>query len=727
LPHAAVALVDAAGHPLLDGDGKPLTAVSDDNGVYAFRSHPAVPAILQVQLPGDAGRLQAFCPDTASQVDLDGPSTLVVGYVLERYVKGDAGTLAKLPEGLEAHAREQAERSLASGAAAVPDALTPARVAATVQDLRKRDAGFDFAMEQIQRALEVGGSAAVTDGAVLAAQIQFPSGLVADGKGALYVADTHNQLIRKVDFQAGTVTTLAGSGQPGSADGRGAAASFKDPAGLALDAAGNLYVADAGNSLIRRVTPDGTVTTLPSDGLDRPAAVAVDGDRLLVADTFHNRLAVLEGGKVTTLAGGAMGSADGLLASATFSAPQGLALDGTTLYVSEANNNLIRKVDLKAGTVATLAGTRDASSPFFSPAGLALDGAGGLLVADALHARVQRVDLATGAVKALAEGLGYPLAVATGGYVADATGNVIKRIGADGQATTVVGSGKGSAQDGSGDQALFNVPTGLALAPDGAIYVADARNNQIRRLANGAVTTVAGSGAVGGADGPAAAASFFHPTGVAVAANGDLVVADYGNHKLRRIAGGTVSTIAGTGTQGSADGPVATAQLAYPQGVAVGKDGQIYVADSFNHAIRALADGQLRTLAGSGTPGSADGQGAKASFTFPQAIAAAPDGNLYVADTFNGLVRRVAPDGTVGTLQGATFAQPNGLVVDGEGHLYVADGGRAEVRRLDLGQPGPGTPVTGAAFIQPMGLALDAAGLLYVSDATANKVWALKP
>jgi serine/threonine protein kinase, bacterial len=326
------------------------------------------------------------------------------------------------------------------------------------------------------------------------------------------------------------VRTLAGTGTSGRTDGPGSTATFAGPGQAALDAQGNLYVADTDNHCVRKVTPAGVVSTLAGRGT--------------------------------------AGYVDGPAATAAFSAPTGVAVDGQgTVYVADAGNNCIRAVS-PAGTVSTRAGTT-------------------------------------------APGL----------------------------------------QDGPAATALFWEPTGLACDPQGTLYVADARNERIRQItAQGVVSTLAGSGPPdvtfvpdNFADGPAAAALFYAPSGVAVDARGAVYVADYQNNRVRKIAAGVVSTVAGS-TGGYAEGVGSQAQLYLPTSLAVDASGVLYVADWGNGCLRRIAPtGQVRLLAGNPRQlGYADGPAATALFSRSVGIAVRPSGAvLYVADSNNRRIRQL--------------------------------------------------------------------------------------
>jgi sugar lactone lactonase YvrE len=279
-------------------------------------------------------------------------------------------------------------------------------------------------------------------------------------------------------------------------------------------------------------------------------------------------------------------------------------------------------------------------------------------------------------------------------YIAENYAYTIRKVTSTGVVTTLAGAGGmfGSA-DGAGDAARFGGPQGLAVDGAGNVFVADRGNHTIRKITgDGVVSTVAGTaGSYGSADGTGSAARFYFPAAVAVDSEGNVFVADGGNHTIRKITGaGVVTTLAGTaGSSGSADGTGGTARFFGPNGVAVDRTGNLYVADTGNLTIRKITgSGMVTTLAGmAGGFGSADGAGGAARFKFPAGLAVDREGNLYVTETGNYLIRRITSDGVVTTLAGmagfsgaadgsgsvAKFAVPVAVAVDGAGTLYVAD------------------------------------------------------
>jgi serine/threonine-protein kinase len=287
-------------------------------------------------------------------------------------------------------------------------------------------------------------------------------------------------------------------------------------------------------------------------------------------------------------------------------------------------------------------------------------------------------------------------------FVADTGNSRIRRITSAGAVTTVTGSGA----------AQFDGPRGVAVDKSGSVYVADTRNNRIRKIsADGSVTTFAGSdspglGGGGLADGQGSAAQFRLPDGVALDGNGDVFVADTGNNRIRKITpDGRVTTIAGSGDAsagGFADGPAATARFNAPRGIAVDAEGNVFVADTFNQRIRKITPtGVVSTLAGSGDQGTANGAAAAARFSNPDGIAIDASGNLFVTDNSSFRVRKITPAGLVIDLAGsakegfldgapgaAQFDFPAGLAVDGAGTVYVADASNNRIRKIEPNKAG---------------------------------------
>jgi RHS repeat-associated protein len=301
-------------------------------------------------------------------------------------------------------------------------------------------------------------------------------------------------------------------------------------------------------------------------------------------------------------------------------------------------------------------------------------------------------------------------------YIVTDGDNRVRKVDPKGIITTVAGNGTAgfSGDGGPATQAQFNFPTGITVGPDGGLYIADAGNNRIRRVApNGIITTVAGTGAgdFNGDGGPAVQADLDHPTKVVVGPDGTLYIADSLNQRIRRVGtDGIITTLAGNGTVGySGDGgPATRAELYRPVGLAAGLDGSVYIADMYNQVIRRVwPNGTITTLAGNGIEGySGDGGPAtQAQFNYPNGLALAPDGSLYVSDGDNGYIRRINSQGVVTTVAGtgtealnsfngdglpgtAAAVGPLGVALGPDGSLYIADFANSRIRKLAPSLPG---------------------------------------
>ena len=549
------------------------------------------------------------------------------------------------------------------------------------------------------------------DGAGSAAQFNFPSGLAIDRSGNLYVADTSNHTIRKITA-AGVVSTLAGSaGLSGSDDGIGAAARFRNPRGLAVGNGAILYVADTGNQTIRAISPGGEVTTLAgstglpasfdgagsSAGFNDPASLATDTfGNLYVADSLNSTVRkVTPDGVVTTLAGDPappdpsgrpfISYHDGVGNAARFKNPQGVAVDNLgNIYVADSGNDAIRRITSE-GLVSTLAGSSQTGSN---------DGPGN--TARFRHPTGVTVDK-TGSV-----------------FVVDGDNNTIRLITPNGLVRTIAGlAGAAGNVDEIGLAARFTGPRKLALNRLGNLFVADTANSTVRKLTRSAlssadkweVSTFAGQpGNPGFSDGSGSEARFNALYDVAIDSYDNLYVADKDNQVIRKVtSAGVVTTFAGTaGSAGATDGPREQAQFNLPYGLAVDRSGIIYVADTLNHAIRKITpDGMVTTLAGmAGALGSDDGLGSLARFTAPYGVAADGGGNVYVADYFNNLIRKITPAGLVTTIGGSFELDPEAFPLNGS-----ADGAGSAAR-----------------FNKPKGIAVDSAGTVYVADSFNNTI-----
>jgi sugar lactone lactonase YvrE len=424
------------------------------------------------------------------------------------------------------------------------------------------------------------GSVGSNDGTTATARFRYPFGLALDSAGNIYVVDRENHTIRKIT-SAGTVITVAGlAGVGGSADGAGDAARFQQPGGITLDSAGNAYIADTRNSTIRKLTSSGLVSTLAgfpgnaggTDGTGRearfysPVDVAVDSaGNGYVADFYNEAIRkVTANGVVSTFAGllGQGGSSDGVGSDARFNFPKGVATDSAgNVFVADTSNYTIRKIT-PAGLVSTIAGTvADRGSNdgpangarFNYPEGVAVDSTENVFVADTANHTIRRIT--------------------PGGVVSTIAGL----------------AGSAGSVDGIGSSARFNTPTGLAVDTAGNIYVADYANRTIRKIAPGnIVSTLAGAaGQQGSSDGAGSVARFFSPYKVTLDSAGNLYLTDTFNYTIRKITpSGMVTTLAGlVGRFGNNDGAGSTARFYRPGGIAVNSTGNLLVADPDSQEI----------------------------------------------------------------------------------------------------------------------------------------------
>lgn len=564
---------------------------------------------------------------------------------------------------------------------------------------------------------DVGGSGS-TDGTGAAARFLNLDSVATDRAGNAFVVDSRygsGSTVRKIT-PAGIVTTIAGrAGYTGSIDGIGADARFSELAGIAVDSSDNIYVTASNDNTIRKITAAGVVSTFAGavgvagsdDGtgtlarFSYPQGIATDSDgNVYVADRGNSTIRkITPAGVVTTLAGtaGAQGDADGTGAAALFTYPDDVATDSTgNVYV--AANGAIRRITA-AGVVSTVT-----SAAYVQEAGITADAQGNVYIS----VRYQDVILKikpNGDISTLAglarTGFGFAIGSADGTGVAarfdhpsdvaiDLDGNLfvtddgsslLRRVTSAGVVTTLAGSvGHGGDADGMGTLARFSGPSGIATDSTGNIFVADYAS--IRKItASGIVSTLAGtSGALANTSGSLANG------GLAIDADHNIYFA--GSGTVRRFEpSGAVMTIAGSaGTTGSSDGIGSAASFRTARGLATDQNGNVYVAEL--DAIRKITPARLvSTFAGTpGTAGNADGIGSAATFTTIGGIATDSVGNLYVTD--NSTVRKITPDGSVSTLAGtagtngiadgtgssAQFNVLAGIVVDASGNIYVADG-----------------------------------------------------
>jgi len=540
--------------------------------------------------------------------------------------------------------------------------------------------------------------------------LNSPSSVAVDKAGNLYIADKSNHRIRKVNSNTGIISTVAGEGTSGYfGDGFSATnASLSNPTGIAIDDSGNIYIADQGNNKIRKVTiSTGIISTIAGDGtpgfggdgslattayLNSPFSVALDAtNNIYVADAKNNRIRKINAttGIISTIAGNGIYDfgGDGLLAtSASLAIPQGLMFDSLgNLFFADSDNNRIRKINANTGIISTVAGNGTTgfggdgslavTANLCYPFDIAFDRSGNSYIADYSNHRIRKINANTGIISTIA-GIGdidgaisikdstgyvnFPNSIAVDSldniYFVDPVYNLVNKLnGKTGAITKFVGN-KTSVYNGDGipaSNAGLYEPTDVCIDKFGNLFIADKKNNRIRKvtISTGIISTVAGNGIYGyeGDGGLATLAKLASPISVAVDGLGNLYIAEYNNHTIRKVnaSTGIISTIVGNGTNGYiGDGGLATlAKLALPISVAVDRLGNLYISDFNNKRIRKVnsVTGIITTIAGDGKDGyEGDGAAAiNASFFYLVGIAIDESGNLNIADANNNRIRKI--------------------------------------------------------------------------------------
>ena len=653
-----------------------------------------------------------------------------------------------------------------------------------------------------------------------------PQGVAVDREGNAYVVDASDALVLRIDAATGVITTVAGTGTDGFAGDGGPAiyAQFAYAAGIAVDGLGNIFVADNGNNRIRRIDAiTGIITTVAGDAdhafisgdgvpatsasLWHPFGVAVDGlGDLYIADTANGRVRRVDvtTGLISTVVGSGNGQSagdGGPATAAIVSSPYGVVFDAAgNLFVSEEYGHRVRRVAAATGVITTYAGTGTGgfagdngpatTAQLQNPQGIALDPAGNLYIADYGNHRIRRVDATTHMISTVAgtdasgfAGDGgeakaasisaYSVAVDNAGdiFIADADNQRIREVNAGGVISTAAGTGSRgfSGDGGAATAAPFMQPTSIALDAAGDIVIAELGNARVRRIdaTTGVISTIAGGDgyAALGDGGLAVNANAGEPCSVRFDAAGNLYFVDLENAVVRRIDATTsiITTVAGNGTNGfSGDGgPATSAELNEPVALAIDGQGNIFISDSSNHRIRRVdaTTGKISTVAGNGTGGfSQDGIAATSSeLYFPLGIAVDSAGNLWIADNANNRVRRVNGAGVITTVAGigtqgsmgdgglGTAAQvdhPACVAVDTAGNAYICASYSDKIRRLDAttniittvvgggGQYsfiGDGGPDTAASLFSPQDVAIDASGAIYVADYENQRIRRVDP
>ena len=660
------------------------------------------------------------------------------------------------------------------------------------------------------------------------------------GAGSL----TYQWLFDSNTLPPNIISTIAGGGI--GDNGSATNANLWTPAGIAIDAVGNVFIADEQNNRIRKVSTNGVITTVVGNGLNpavlsavrpenglpvprdippitkvsgifpnfsgdggpatnatvyRPTDVVLDaaGD-LLIADMGNNRIRKVDtNGIITTIAGNgtATFAGDGGAATnASLYSPASIALDANgNLFIADANNNVIREVDLN-GDISTVVGTNSygfsgdggpATEALLSyPTDVAFDSHGNLFISDNGNQRVRKV-ATTGIISTYAGTNTYGF-FGDGGqatnaalwnpggltfdsagnlYVADSSNSRIRKIGANGIITTVVGTNAGGFfGDGlkATNAALYN-PLGIEFDSKGNLYIADAYNDRVRKVGTtDLISTFAGNGSpyFSGDGGPASASGISQVTSLALDSRGNLFLADLDNSRIRRIGtNGIITTYAGKSISGySGDHAAATnASLSYPIGIAMDTAGDVFVADELNDCIRKIAtNGIITTVAGTNVSGfSGDGGSAtNALLGGPSGVAVDAAGNIYIADAGNQRIRKVNTKGIITTIAGngakgiyligtysgdggaatnAGFSNPSAVAVDAAGNVYIADSFNYRVRKVGTNGvvttfagngtrafAGDGAAATNASVGLVFGLSVDASNNVYIADTSNNRI-----
>jgi sugar lactone lactonase YvrE len=550
------------------------------------------------------------------------------------------------------------------------------------------------------------------NGAAASSEMENPTGVTIDASGNVYIADQFNNRIRKVMAATGIITTVAGDGTIGYAGDNGPAtnAELDGPWGVAVDVSGNLYIGDLQNNRIRKVS---AVSPPINESIINFQTTAVGSSALVqnvliqttAAETISSiSVPVSQGGhqeySIGTITGCTLGASNPSGTTCTVPITFTPAYPGqrwVPLQVGTSTGNINfglqgtgigPQVALTPGVITTVAGNGTPGNsgdngPAISaelnyPFGVAVDASGNLYISDAYYNNV-----------------------------------ILKVTATTGLMTTVAGNGTQgySGDNGPATSAAMGYPEGLALDASGNLYIADLLNGRIRKVAaaTGIITTVAGNGTVGysGDNGPATSAGL-SPQGVAVDASGNLYIADASNGRIRKVAAATgiITTVAGNGTYGYSgdNGPATSAQLNAPIGVSVDPSGNIYIADQSNNRIRKVAamTGIISTVAGDGTQGySGDGGPAtSAELHTPYGAVTDSAGNLYIVETGNSRIRKVAAstgiittvagDGTVGyagdtgLATNAELSSPTSVAVDVSGTLYIVDMYNQRIRKINV-------------------------------------------
>ena len=589
------------------------------------------------------------------------------------------------------------------------------------------------------------------NGPAVSAEID-PIAVAVDGKGNVFIADGNNFRIRKVNSN-GTITTIAGSGSEGYSGDNGPATSafIGLVTDLKIDSGGNIYLADVFNGRVRKIDTSGQISTVAGAGnfgrIDDgspavqavllPAALAFDNSgNLYIADANRSVIRRVDptSALIYTVAGNGTPGFSGDTGPATraqLNGPTGLAItNDNQMFVADFVNFRVRKI--ASGVITTFAGTGNgdggpAASAFLNfPEGLAVDNTGNVVIADTANFAARRVS-PSGSIASFGQLFGSPFGVAADSagnfYVTDSEPLLLK-VTPSGVTSISAGNGLDgySGDNGPATSASLSAPTGVAVDGSGNTYVTDFNHSRVRKIApSETITTIAGNGnfRFSGDNGPALSAGL-DPYDVAADGKGNLYVVDQSNNRIRKIApDGTITTVAGTGAFGySGDGGLATsARLAFPTGVAVDSSGNLYIADNGNSVVRRVtSNGLITTIAGTGSlsPSAGDGGPAAAAQLDPWRVAVEASGNVYVTDSFNDRVRKLTP----------TLARPGAISISSGNNQQGAIGGVLPAPLVVKITGSNGAALSGVivtfAASPPSAATLDPSTAITLNDGTAS-------
>lgn len=599
------------------------------------------------------------------------------------------------------------------------------------------------------------------DGALaINASLNHPRGLAFDRNGNLFIADLENNRVRRIDVTTGIIKTVAGGGNQPIADNIPATQADIRPTDIAIDRNGNLLITDETHSRVRRVDmATGIIKTVAGSGeafrggfagdgdlatkalLNSPIGIALDDkDNVYIADSANFRIRRVDAltNIITTIAGNGKASKDsfnvgdgGSALSATFNIPASVALDSNgNIYVCDIFNQRVRRIDATTNIITTVAGNGQfdfsnddqpaTQAALVNPVGIAIDGNNNLFIPEIVYSRVRRVDGVTNKISTI-------VGISSAMFAGDNLPALMSSV---------------------------KVPRGLATDKLANLYIADQGHNRVRSVdANTTIIkTLAGNGNFDftGDGGTATLASLYNPLDVAVDTNGNILIADRENARVRKVdSNGTITTIAGGGKNGLGDGGLATnAVFKSVVAIAVDSKNNLYISDSADARVRKVdgRTGIITTLAGNGTSSfSGDGgMATSASLNTPGSLAVDAAGNVFIFDFLNFRVRRVDTKGIITTVagngNGLNLFSGGGIALDSAGNLFISENGAHRILRLDAKTgttsvvAGNGTPdYTGdnamaisASLNFPDGLTVDNAGNLYISDFGNNVIRVVK-